>query len=107
MNRAQPYNVALSSRLVNLMRADVSLLWALQTTGVLSVKSSTPVDFSAWGGVWVPCAGSFSPWGTHLGGEEYEPDARLFEMATALYGNSSTSLQTLGGSFSEIVEHLT
>lgn len=26
--------------------------------------------------VQVPCAGSVTPWKTHLGGEEYEPDAR-------------------------------
>lgn len=23
-------------------------------------------------------AGSMTPWGTHMGGEEYEPDARVF-----------------------------
>ncbi|GLI60239.1 hypothetical protein VaNZ11_002328, partial [Volvox africanus] len=46
--------------------------------GQLAVRSYKPVDFSAWGGVWTPCAGSTSPWGTHLGSEEYEPDARAF-----------------------------
>ncbi|EFJ47998.1 alkaline phosphatase, secreted, phosphate-repressible [Volvox carteri f. nagariensis] len=46
--------------------------------GQLAVRSQAPVDFSAWGGVWTPCAGSMSPWGTHLGSEEYEPDARTF-----------------------------
>ena len=30
--------------------------------------------FADWG-LWVPCAGSVTPWGTHLGSEEYEPDA--------------------------------
>ena len=95
-----------------------------------SIIKYAPVDFSAWGGVWTPCAGeapplqapvplllflprsrplgpplpscpsspppsltcpptaspphrlprtgSLSPWGTHLGSEEYEPDARAF-----------------------------
>ncbi|MFV0298482.1 MAG: alkaline phosphatase PhoX, partial [Hyphomicrobiaceae bacterium] len=38
-----------------------------------------PVDFSAFGGLWVPCAGSVTPWGTHLGSEENEPDARKIE----------------------------
>lgn len=28
-----------------------------------------PVDFSKWGGLWLPCAGSLTPWGTHLGSE--------------------------------------
>ena len=32
----------------------------------------------AHGGVWVPCAGSVTPWETHIGSEEYEPDARTF-----------------------------
>ena len=32
----------------------------------------------AHGGVWVPCAGSVTPWETHIGSEEYEPDARKF-----------------------------
>jgi hypothetical protein len=26
-----------------------------------------PVDWSEWGGLWLPCAGSVTPWGTHLG----------------------------------------
>jgi hypothetical protein len=46
------------------------------STGALSPKKFTPVDFSAWGGLWVPCAGSMTPWGTHAGGEEYEPDGK-------------------------------
>jgi hypothetical protein len=34
------------------------------------------MDWSKYDGLWVPCAGSVTPWKTHLGGEEYEPDAR-------------------------------
>jgi secreted PhoX family phosphatase len=44
--------------------------------GVLTALSTKPVDFSAVGGLWVPCAGSVTPWMTHLGGEEYPPNAR-------------------------------
>ncbi len=40
----------------------------------LSVISSAPTNFSDWGGLWTPCAGSVSPWNTHLGSEEYEPN---------------------------------
>jgi hypothetical protein len=36
-----------------------------------------PVDWSEYGGVWIPCAGSVTPWKSHLGSEEYEPDARV------------------------------
>lgn len=43
-----------------------------------------PVDWSALGGLWNPCAGSRTPWGSHLGGEEYEPDARPFSEAADL-----------------------
>ena len=45
-------------------------------TGQLSVVHSKPTDWSAPGlqGLWIPCAGSVTPWDTHAGGEEYEPD---------------------------------
>lgn len=52
--------------------------------GSLTVRSSEPVDFSEWGGTWILCAGSISPWNTHLGGEEYEPDAKHLEEAKCL-----------------------
>ncbi len=42
------------------------------------------MDWSALGGLWNPCAGSRTPWGSHIGGEEYEPDARPFSEATDL-----------------------
>ncbi|MCC2110894.1 MAG: DUF839 domain-containing protein, partial [Hyphomicrobiales bacterium] len=51
--------------------------------GKLTVVSSKPIDFSAFGGLWVPCAGSVTPWNTHLGSEEYPADARaILESAT-------------------------
>ncbi len=49
-----------------------------QTGKLTSVKMSN-VDFSGVGGLWIPCNGSTTPWMTHLGGEEYEPDAQFFE----------------------------
>ncbi len=53
--------------------------------GNFSPISTRPVDFSAVGGLWVPCAGSVTPWNTHLGSEEYPPNADAFERATT-YG---------------------
>jgi secreted PhoX family phosphatase len=50
-------------------------------TGELTPISTRSIDFSAWGGLWVPCAGSVTPWNTHLGSEEYPPDARSVEDA--------------------------
>jgi len=52
--------------------------------GQLTPISTRPIDFSSVGGLWVPCAGSVTPWGTHLGSEEYEPNAREVSEATAL-----------------------
>ncbi|MGY9046903.1 hypothetical protein P775_25875 [Puniceibacterium antarcticum] len=52
--------------------------------GNLKAISTKPVDFSAYGGLWVPCAGSVTPWNTHLGSEEYPADARSIEAATSL-----------------------
>ena len=38
---------------------------------------------SGFGG-WVHCAGMVTPWGTHLGSEEYEPNARAFTAASMM-----------------------
>jgi secreted PhoX family phosphatase len=48
-------------------------------SGELRAASVSNIDFSRVGGLWIPCAGSLSPWNTHLGSEEYEPDARCIE----------------------------
>ncbi|MCQ6268800.1 DUF839 domain-containing protein [Fictibacillus sp. WQ 8-8] len=50
-----------------------------QDNGELTVNNAKKIDFSNVNGLWIPCNGSTSPWGTHLGSEEYEPDARAFE----------------------------
>ena len=46
-------------------------------TGKLTLKSYHNVDTFANDakGLWIPCGGSLSPWGTHLSSEEYMPDA--------------------------------
>jgi hypothetical protein len=45
-------------------------------TGALSALSTKPLDLSGIHGIWNPCAGVVTPWQTHLGSEEYEPDAK-------------------------------
>jgi len=50
-----------------------------QTTGRLQATNLSTIDMNPIGGLWSPCAASLTPWNTHLGGEEYEPDARQFE----------------------------
>jgi len=39
-------------------------------TGNLAAVDQRNIDFSSVGGLWIPCAGSQTPWNTHLGAEE-------------------------------------
>jgi secreted PhoX family phosphatase len=57
---------------------------AQDASGKLTPTSTKPLDFSSVNGLWIPCAGSVSPWGTHLGSEEYPSDARIWEGAATL-----------------------
>ncbi|WP_035423940.1 PhoX family protein [Bacillus sp. UNC438CL73TsuS30] len=68
----------------------LSTLEQHKKTGELTPKEVKKIDFSSVNGLWIPCNGSLSPWNTHLGSEEYEPDARNFEMDA----NSSARTQT-------------
>jgi len=54
---------------------------ASDADGNLTPVSTKPLNFAGVGGLWLPCAGSVSPWNTHLGSEEYPDDARAFETA--------------------------
>lgn len=47
-------------------------------TGLLSAVRTRPLDFSKVNGGYTHCAGSVTPWGTHLGSEEYEPNAAKY-----------------------------
>ena len=44
-------------------------------TGAMKAVSYHHVDTRSVHGLWITCAGSISPWNTHLSSEEYEPDA--------------------------------
>ncbi len=50
-----------------------------EKTGELTPVKVSKIDFSDVNGLWIPCNGSLTSWNTHLGSEEYEPDARDFE----------------------------
>eukprot|EP00798_Chlamydomonas_sp_ICE-L_P025897 gene25897-11570_t len=52
--------------------------------GSLTPVWHKPVDWSAEGGLWIPCAGSITSTGSHAGGEEYEPDAMCLGTAESL-----------------------
>lgn len=62
-----------------------------KSSGDLNVVALRNIDMAGMRGLWIPCAGSLSPWNTHLGSEEYEPDARCLETGTCadLYGKDS------------------
>jgi secreted PhoX family phosphatase len=61
------------------------------TNGALSVSNIANIDTKDVGGLWITCAASMTPWTTHLGSEEYEPDAKLVELGTG------AGTDTLGG----------
>jgi secreted PhoX family phosphatase len=60
--------------LVSLARVDQYKL-----TGLLEVADYDPVSFSEVDGGWIHCGSTPSAWNTHIGSEEYEPDAKTRE----------------------------
>ncbi|WP_442765769.1 PhoX family protein [Sulfurospirillum cavolei] len=44
--------------------------------GGLKAVATSPISQADYYGGWVHCAGMNTPWGSHLGSEEYEPNAR-------------------------------
>jgi secreted PhoX family phosphatase len=46
---------------------------------LLITKFLKNIDANSVAGFWFPCAASITPWNSHLGAEEYDPDAQLFE----------------------------
>lgn len=70
-------------------------------TGKLRVVHLNNVDAASIDGIWTPCAASLTPWGTHLGGEEYEPNAKEYEneplQAMNLYTNTLGKKTQEGG----------
>ncbi|MGR9045817.1 MAG: PhoX family protein [Gammaproteobacteria bacterium] len=55
--------------------------------GSLAVVDYRTIDFASVDGLWISCASSLSPWNTHLGSEEYEPDAKVRESLPAAAGS--------------------
>ena len=73
-------------------------------TGSLRAVHTQPVDraLDAQGGVFAPCAGDLTPWGTLLSSEEYEPDARYWDSEKSEMTDEywfSSSLSHLYGAF--------
>jgi len=99
-------NVDPTKRMVELYRRlpmamNLTVLDQNPETGALRPVTLSNVDFSAVQGLWTPCNGSTTPWGTHLGSEEYEPDAQVFETEPLdtmnLYFGTLGKMATEGG----------
>lgn len=68
--------------------------------GQLQVVKQNPIDFSGVDGLWIACAGSQTPWNTHLGSEEdydlqYNPQTKNAPRLAA--GLKAMSALYLGG----------
>ncbi len=61
------------------MSIGLTLLDQNPLTGKLNAVDTQTIDSSSTYGIRYPCAASLSPWNTHLGGEEGEPNAKWFE----------------------------
>jgi secreted PhoX family phosphatase len=72
------------------------------SAGKLTYTKTQSIDFSKFGGLWIPCAGSISPWGSHLGSEEYEPDGRAFFTSTT----SKQNITSIDGTRYEVLNFL-
>ena len=55
----------------------VALLDQSPSTGLLVAKTYQNVNFSSVNGGWIHCGSTLSAWNTHIGSEEYEPDAKV------------------------------
>ncbi|MDO7085616.1 alkaline phosphatase PhoX [Pseudocolwellia sp. AS88] len=62
-----------------------------KSNGELNVKKMWQLDMSGVDGGWVHCAGSVTPWNTHLASEEYEPNARSLVTGADALANSGTA----------------
>jgi secreted PhoX family phosphatase len=55
----------------------LTLLDQNKTSGLLNAKRYQNINFSGVKGGWIHCGSTLSAWNTHVGSEEYEPDAKV------------------------------
>jgi hypothetical protein len=72
-----------------------------QLTGALSAVSTRAVDLQDIHGLWSPRGGMVTPWNTHLGGEDAEPDAAHGGESAASMAPYFGGGSQLGGNASE------
>jgi hypothetical protein len=71
-------------------------------SGALSAVETRPLDLAPIHGLWNPCAGVVTPWNTHLGSEEYEPDAKQGTELAATIAPFFGGGEVLGGDLSKV-----
>lgn len=71
-------------------------------TGKLTALSTKSLDLSGINGIWNPCAGSVTPWNTHLSSEEYEPNARNGQASANSMAPFFGGGTTVGGDSSQV-----
>ncbi|MGA7982702.1 MAG: alkaline phosphatase PhoX [Chromatiaceae bacterium] len=93
------------------MALNLTLLDQDPESGVLTPVRLANIDVAAVEGVWIPCNASTTPWMTHLGSEEYEPDAQVFENkpleAMNLYRGTPGKTAVEGGANPYMYGHIT
>ena len=55
----------------------LTLLDQDKSSGMLVAKAYSNIDMSGVKGGWIHCGSTLSAWNTHVGSEEYEPDAKV------------------------------
>ena len=71
-------------------------------TGALRALATRPLSLQSVHGLWTPCAGSVTPWNTHLGSEEYEPDAKKGAESAKTMAPYFGGGSVLGGDLSKV-----
>lgn len=72
------------------------------STGHLSAVSTKNIDVSSVDGLWIPCAGTVTPWNTHLGSEEYEPNADKLKPDTKLMEDYLSMAKYFSGDLNDV-----
>ena len=92
--------------MVSQFECEVGAMYGMEleqdTDGTLSVKADSLKYISqadGFGG-WVHCAGMTTPWESHLGSEEYEPNARAIEADL-----NTTTMLTNDSNFNEVTKY--
>ena len=74
-----PHPFCYLQQIVQIEWPNPATFWSMElaqdmTTGALSVVNIKAINTASINGTVVLCAGDHTPWNTHLGGEEWDPD---------------------------------